>query len=159
MNGPKRDRDERIFEDLYPALLRFASVVADRDMAPEDLVHDAVVAALRLGGLSRLDDPLSYLRVAVLRQVSNVRRSHARRRLAFARWDGSVTVGARDEYPSDLAYLFEIGPTARAILYLHEVEGWPYADIGRLLGMREASVRKAAERARRQLRQVLEAMP
>jgi len=41
---------------LYPSLRRFAGVVGSADMSPDDLVHDAIVSALRGGGLARADD-------------------------------------------------------------------------------------------------------
>jgi DNA-directed RNA polymerase specialized sigma24 family protein len=56
-----------------------------------------------------------------------------------------------DAYPSDLADLLRLSPEERAVLYLSEVEGYRFADIGRMLGCSEAAARKRAMRGRRRL--------
>ena len=53
--------DEDAFRQLYPAHHRFASVVADRDVDPDDLVQDALVGLLRAPP-GHVRDPGAYLR-------------------------------------------------------------------------------------------------
>jgi RNA polymerase sigma-70 factor (ECF subfamily) len=62
-----------------------------------------------------------------------------------------VSRPAVDAYPSDLADLLRLTPKERAVLYLTEVEGYRYAEVGRMLGCSEAAARKRAGRARRRL--------
>ncbi len=56
-----RVSDFEIFADLYPKLRRFAAVVADLDMEPDDLVQDALAATLRRHDLSELGRDFNQL--------------------------------------------------------------------------------------------------
>jgi RNA polymerase sigma-70 factor (ECF subfamily) len=136
---------------VYPSLRRFAAVVGSADMAPDDLVHDAIVSALRGGGLARADDLEAYLRRAIVNGASNERRRLGRHRSAVARQRDAASDGAVDAYPSDLGHLAALPATSRAVLFLHYVEGRSFEEIAGLLAMRSDAVRQAAHRARRQL--------
>lgn len=142
-------RDDRWFEPLYPHLHRVACVVAPADTDPDDLVQEALVRYLQLGDPARVRSPRAYLTASVVNLASNERRSWARRLAALARLDPPDD--ARDEYPSDLGDLELLPPRERAVLYLHNVDGLPYGDVGALLGCSAAAARKAAERGRRRL--------
>lgn len=146
------DEDEALVRRLYPMLRRFAAVVAPPEVAPDDLVQDALVATLRRGSLSGLADPGAYLRRALVNLASNRRRSMGRGRRAMGRLTAGVAHDATDSYPSDLAYLAELSPLARAVLYLHHVDGLRMEEVATVLGMRASSVRQLATRARRQLK-------
>ena len=146
------DRDERLLA-AYPSARRFAAVVGSADVSPDDLVHDAIVAVLNRGGFDQIDDLGAYLRRAIVNRAANERRRLGRRRLALIRaHPDAADLHARDAYPSDLAHLAELEPRARAVLYLHYVEGRSFEQIAELLDLRAAVVRQAAHRARRQLR-------
>ena len=54
--------DEARFAALYPSLRRFAAVVADAGVDPDDLVQDALVRVVQAGGLGRLEHPVAYFR-------------------------------------------------------------------------------------------------
>lgn len=138
--------------DAYPSLRRFAAVVGSSDMAPDDLVHDAIAAALSSGGLERTHHLEAYLRRAIVNVAANERRRLGRGRRALLRIQGDASRPARDDYPSDLAFLDELPPRARAVLFLHYVEGRSFEQIAEQLGPRSAAVRQAASRARHQLR-------
>ena len=62
--------DRQIFGDLYPSLRRFAAVVGDDDMEPDDLVQEVLASALRQGPLAQLDDAGAYLRTSCLLYTS-----------------------------------------------------------------------------------------
>lgn len=142
-----------LFEELYPTLRRFAAVVADLDVDPDDLVQDALAATLARHELAELQQPSAYLKRAILNTATSHRRRAARLRGLLPRLVGeTVTV---DAYPSDLAVLDELDPSDRAVLYLADVEGLPQTLIAEELGLTAAAVRKRASRARRQLRQTL----
>ena len=136
---------------VYPSLRRFAGVVGSADMSPDDLVHDAIVSALRGGGLARADDVEAYLRRAIVNCASNERRRLGRHRSAVTRQRNGVTSEAWDAYPSDLGHLAALPATSRAVLFLHYVEGRSFEEIAGGLGMRSDAVRQTAHRARRQL--------
>jgi DNA-directed RNA polymerase specialized sigma24 family protein len=80
-----------------------------------------------------------------------------RRRFALNRYSASVTAVATPNYPSDLADLNDLSPRERSALYLHEVEGYHFAEIATMLGCSEAAAKKAGSRARRRLAAALTA--
>lgn len=144
------DVESRLFAELYGPLRRFAAVVGPVEMEPDDLLQEAVARVLRRRRLTDLDEPGAYLRKTMVNLASNQRRSFARERRALTRF-GASTQASGDVYPSDLNELLGLPPRERAVLYLSEVEGYRYAEIGDLLGCSEAAARKRAMRARRHL--------
>jgi RNA polymerase sigma-70 factor (ECF subfamily) len=60
-----------------------------------------------------------------------------------------------DNYPSDLADLERLQPVDRAILFLHDVQGFAFAEVSDLVGMNAGRVRMRASRARSRLRDLL----
>jgi len=144
------DEDGRLFADLYPSLRRFAAVVGSIDTDPDDLLQEAVAQVLRRRTLTSLDNPGAYLRRTIVNLASNQRRGFAVRRKALARL-GVGSGPERDVYPSDATDVLQLPARERAVLWLTEVEGYRYAEVGRMLGCSEAAARKRAMRARRRL--------
>ena len=149
----RRNEEFELFDQLYARLRRFAAVVADLDVDPDDLVHDALAATLGRCALSDLDDPSAYLKRSILNASSNHRRRRATARRFLPRLAGpTVTV---DDYPSDLSVIDRLAPTDRAVIFLADVEGLGHAAIAQELGLSAAAVRKRASRARARLRREL----
>ena len=148
------ESEAELFARLYPALRRFAAVAGPTDLDPDDLVQEAVARALRLRPLTELDEPLAYLRRAILNLASNRRRGLARSRRSLLRIRPDDERSA--EYSSDLADLERLGPVPRALLFLVEVEGWTFAAAALHLGLSEQAARTNASRARRRLRAEIE---
>ncbi len=142
--------DASVVAELYGPLRRFAAVTAPVESDPDDLVQDALERALRRGPLSSLENPRAYLFRTILNGASNQRRGSGRARRALNRL--AEPDGALPSYPSDVSELLRIPARQRAMLFLREVEGFTYPEIAVLLGISEASVRKASQRARAQLR-------
>lgn len=147
-------KDDEVFREIYPGMRRFAAVAAPAEVEPEDLLQEALVATLRTDRLSDLDHPAAYLRRVIMNQASNHRRRRsprwrAERLVAVTRREGS------DAYPSDLSELMWLSPRQRAVLYLAEVEGYTFDEIGEMLGCSAPAARMSATRARRRLRFVL----
>ena len=142
--------DEALFAALYPALRRFAAAVRPPEVDADDLVQEALARTLATRSLVDCDDPGAYLRTAIVRLVSNHRRSMGRRGRAFARLHVGDTQPT--SYPSDLADLMHLPPRDRAVLYLVVVEGWSYADAAEVLGCNETAARARASRALKRLR-------
>jgi DNA-directed RNA polymerase specialized sigma24 family protein len=134
-----REDDGQIFRVVYPALRRFALVVA-RDDADE-VVQEAVARTLAARSLASLDSPLAYLRTAVVRVAMNRKRSQSRASARVARYVAGQDV-AVDTYPSDLAELLRVPVKARALLYLTIVDGCTYAEAGAIVGLSEAAAPK-----------------
>jgi DNA-directed RNA polymerase specialized sigma24 family protein len=147
---------EALLLRLYPSLRRFAAVVAPPEVAPDDLVQDALVAMLRRGPVSDLDDPGAYLKRSMLNLASNHRRRLGRGRRAMSRLRAGAPSTASDQYPSDLDHLGMLRPEARAVLYMQHVEGMSLRAIADGLGLGHAAVRQIAARARLTLRDHIE---
>lgn len=137
----------------YGDLRRFAAVVADADLDPDDICQEAMARVLLAArrGRGPSDDVLAYARRSIVSVCSNQRRGLARRMAAFRR------VGMPEDvdlpvYPSEVDVLDDLGPRERAVLYLQHVEGRTSSEVGELLGLSSAAVRATASRARRRLR-------
>ena len=156
---PKRssidEQEKELITSLYPTLRKIAAVAGSVDVEPDDLVQEALVRVLRKGPLSELDNPLAYLRRTIVHLASNHRRSLGRRRKALTRLS-STEEGWLPSYPADIEAILDLPPRQRAILYLVEVEGVPYAEVAEQLGMTAVAARAMAVRARKQARTVLE---
>lgn len=148
------DEDAALFRRIYPGLRRFAAVTAAAEDDPDDLVQEAVARTLRRQRLTSLEHPEAYLRRAIVNLAANRRRSLARWRLVVPQLRGDD--GREAEYGSDLDDLLRLPAHDRALLYLVEVEGRPYAEAADLLGLTEEAARTRAGRARRALRLELE---
>jgi RNA polymerase sigma factor (sigma-70 family) len=145
--------DGEIFEGIYAGLLRFAAAVRPVGMDPEDLVQEALARALAVRPLAELDDAATYLRTAMIRIASNLRRGRRRAIARATRLD--VDEDTIDRYPADLADLLRLAPRARAILYLTIVDGESYRAAAAIVGCSEAAARAIASRALRGLQRQL----
>ncbi len=150
------EADVPVLRELYPALRRFAGVVAAAGVPPDDLVQEAMMRVLARGGLEGIDDPLAYMRRTIMNLASNERRRAAIGRRALTRHGADAAAAARAHYPSDLDELRRLPARDRALLYLTEVEGEPIAEAAALTGCSEGAARMALSRARRALRKLLE---
>lgn len=149
------DDDVEALKALYPALRRFAGIVAPLGVAPDDLVQDVFTRIVERGGLHGIDDPVRYLRRAIVNLASNERRHSDAGRRALLR-HGAPAGASAPSYPSDLAELWRIEPRARLLAYLVDVEGAPIAEAAELAGCSVGAARMQLSRARRQLRALLE---
>jgi DNA-directed RNA polymerase specialized sigma24 family protein len=150
------DGERELIRALYPALRRIAAVAGSVEIEPDDLVQEALVRILRKGSISDLDNPLAYLQKAIVNLASNQRRSLGRRRKAVARL--SVEESWLPSYPADIEAILDLPPRHRAILYLVEVEGVPYAEAADQLGMTTMAARAMASRAREKARLAMEVL-
>lgn len=142
--------DFGILEKLYPQLRRFAAVVADLDVDPDDLVQDALCATLRRHALQELDQPAAYLKQAMVHAAASDRRRKSRWKSLLPRLVGDGR--SVDHYPSDLSDLDVLAPLDRAVLFLVDVERLPHEVAAGELGLTPGAVRKRASRARARLR-------
>ena len=101
--------DAEIFRSVYPALRRFAAAVRAPGSDADDLVQEALARTLATRSLASIDEPLAYLRTAVMRIAMNATRSSRREALRIAR--ATVSAGdTTDAYPSDLDALRALPP-------------------------------------------------
>ena len=144
--------DAELIHELYPVLRRFAAVVAPSDVEPDDVLHTVLARILQKKRLVELAEPAAYVKRAIVNEINSEMRSRLSARRAITRLGAETGGGASETYPSDVSDLMRLKPTERAILFLHDIQGIPFEDVAATLGMRAAAVRKAASRARRQLR-------
>lgn len=150
MTARRPSSDEIAFiAALYPALVRFANVVAPGNEA-EDVVQEAVLRTLRARRLEELDDPGAYLRTVIVRVAQLQRRRRDRWHALASRFATPESVDP--EFPSDLTDLLRVPQGARAVLYLTIVEELSYADAAAIVGCSEEAARARASRALRSLR-------
>lgn len=161
------DRGDDRFEAARPRMFAVAYRMTGSVSDAEDLCQEAW---LRWAGADRHDvvDAEAYLVTVVTRlAVDRLRSAHHRRESYIGPYlpEPIVTVpGASPEPdPGDaaaladsLTYAFlvvldELTPVERAVLLLHDVFGYPFAQVGAAVDRSEAAVRQIASRSRRKV--------
>ena len=139
-----------LYRQRYEPMVRLAYLLTGDHSVAEELVQDAFVNVHR--NWHRAEHPPAYLRMAVV----NGCRSWGRRRMLelHRRPAPPEAVGLQaDELWDALAVL---PARQRAAVVLRFYEDLPDAEIARLLGVREATVRTAIHRALARLREEIE---
>lgn len=136
----------------YPALRRFAFVLADGDLDPEDLLHETLVRILARGSTTDIEHLEAFARRTMTHVRANRRRSLGRRRRMLERLQEAPDVVEPSVAGNDLGDLLAVGPTDRAILYLFIVEGRPHVEIAEIVGLSEDATRARYSRALKRLR-------
>jgi RNA polymerase sigma-70 factor, ECF subfamily len=169
--GDAETRLGALFDRNHRVLFRVAARLLGDPAEAEDVVQESFLrAASRLDRVPAGEDGAQawLVRVAV-----NLCRDRQRSQAVRARWARHELelgrVAATAEPPPQAAgaaavarltvgRLLERLPTRRrAVLVLHELEGWAVADIARALGLRQVTVRWHLSAARRDLARALDA--
>lgn len=133
----------------YEPLRRFAAVIGQWDVEPDDLVQEAYAKVL-VKDPSEIRELGKYLRRMVVNLATDERR-RVGRAASFAPKIVSESAST-DAYPSDLSDLMGVPARVRALLYMVEVEGQQIAPAAEAVGMSSGNARVALLRARRRLR-------
>lgn len=147
--------DREIYEEIAPALMRYATALVGSDNA-HDVVSTVVVRALgRTGGLAALNSAKTYLMKAVLNEATGMKRQRARRQtypMAMV-----PEIGQHDVEVGDLdSVVMDLPPQQRAAAYLvFYLEHTP-TEAAELMGTRPATVRRYLHLARRKLQDALD---
>lgn len=167
---PAPDPATATFEALRPRLhgvaYRMTGSVADAD----DLCQEAWLrwSAVDHDGVR---DPEAYLvRVVTRLAIDRARSAVARRETYVGPWLPEPVVGAGPRDPDEdrgdparaaeladsltfafLVLLDELDPLERAVVLLHDVFGYPFGEVARVVDRSEAGTRQLASRARRRL--------
>jgi RNA polymerase sigma-70 factor (sigma-E family) len=145
----------------YMDLLRTAYLLTGTWQNAEDLVQTALLKAMR--NWSRIDDPMAYLRRALVNQRATLWDRMRRQPLLVGKLpdqagsrDIAESVAQRDELIRALAAL---PPRMRAVLVLRYWEDLSEANTAQILGCSVGSVKSQASRGLAQLRSVLVGPP
>lgn len=137
--------------DHFAQLLRVAFCMTGSNETAEYLVQDVFVRCT--GRLDGMDDPISYLRRAVV----NACRSFHRRRVVAERWRRTVSPG--HELPRELVelrdVLLRLPVRQRSVVVLRYIVGLGDDEIAETLRCPRSTVRSLARRALARLREEL----
>jgi RNA polymerase sigma factor (sigma-70 family) len=146
-----------LFRAYYLDLVRLAARLVDTPAAAEDVVQDVFAAVQRRG--KRLDDPVPYLRAAVVNRSRSVLR---RRRVAalfgVTTADGEPAERAaveRAEQARVLAAVKLLPGRQREIVALRFYEDLTVPEVAHLLGISPGAVSSSAARAMTTLKNLL----
>jgi|tagenome__1003787_1003787.scaffolds.fasta_scaffold20876340_3 RNA polymerase sigma-70 factor (ECF subfamily) len=157
-SGPSADYDDT-FRRCYGPMVRSLSVACGEGEVAADCVQDAFMRAYaRWGRVSRLEDPVGWIRhVAVNRMRDHFRRADRGRR-AVARLAGEATTSAPPPgEPSELAALLETLPAQQRIAAaLFYVEDLSVAEVATAMRLSDGAVKFHLHAARTALRETLE---
>jgi len=145
---------------VYTLALRMTGSAA----VAEDILQESFVEVLR--GIAKFRGEASLAtwirRIAVSRCLMHLRAAWTRRRRLFsdiAGEEGTYEIPANGETPElamDIeAALDTLSPTARAVVWLHDVEGFTHAEIADMMNRTRSFSKSQLARARQRLRKRL----
>lgn len=168
-NG-ERDAHAALYRAFSAMVYTLAYRMLGSKAAAEDILQDSFVEIIRKAGDFRGDGDIRgwIKRIAINKTLSHLRSPWMTRRTATMDSqsapvrDETVTGGVDDnarrlgrqqELERALAAL---SSTARAVVWLHDVEGYTHGEIGRLMGRTTSFSKSQLARAYRELRELLE---
>lgn len=144
---------EEAYREHRVALLRLAYLVgASRELA-EDVVQTAFAAAQPRWDL--VEDPLPYLKRAVVNQVKDDQRRWYRRRVRAAALDPAPTHVLPPEVDETWGLIAALPWAQRAVVVLHYYEDLTLTEVAGVVGRPAATVRSDHRRALDRLRKAL----
>jgi len=153
---------ERLLDELRPVAFAIAYRMLGSVSEAEDVVQEALLRvhqALDRG--ERIASPRAFVATVTTRlAISELRSARVRRERYVGDWLPEPIVTDALEEPARhaemadsmslamLVLLESLSPEQRAVLLLHDVFDYPFAEIAEIVGKREDNVRKLATRAR-----------
>ena len=155
------DADAQL-QELRPTAFAIAYRMLGSVSEAEDVVQESLLRFHRAqSGGRQIESPRAYLATVTTRlAIDELRSARARRESYVGEWlpepivtDPAGDPAARAEMADSLSMamlvlLETLSPEQRAVLLLHDVFDYPYADIADIIGKREDNVRQLATRAR-----------
>ena len=158
---------ERLLDELRPVGFAIAYQILGSVSEAEDVVQEALLRlhqALDRG--ERIASPRAFVATVTTRlAISELRSARVRRERYVGEWlpepivTDALEDPARQAEMADslslamLVLLESLSPEQRAVLLLHDVFDYPFAEIAEIVGKREDNVRKLATRARHHVEQ------
>ena len=158
---------ERLLDELRPVSFAIAYRMLGRVSEAEDVVQEALFRVHQvLDAGEQIASPRAYVAtVTTRRAINELRSARVRREDYVGEWlpEPIITDGgddpARHAELSDslslamLVLLESLSPEQRAVLLLHDVFDYGYAEIAGIVGKSEVNVRQLATRARKHVEQ------
>jgi RNA polymerase sigma-70 factor (ECF subfamily) len=153
-------------EALRPLLFSIAYRMLSSVSDAEDIVQESFVRHQRaLAEGTRIDSTRAYLSAVTTRlAIDHLRSARVRRESYVGQWlpeplltdDGEEDPAAHAEQADSLSMAFllvleRLNPVERAVFLLHDVFGYDYDEVARIVGKSEANSRQLATRARKRL--------
>ena len=153
----ERPAQEAIYREYSCAVYTLAMRIVGHREAAEEVLQDTFIEVLRKLDSFRGDAPLG----AWIRRIA-VNKSLMFLRSGWRRYARPLEVAA--EPRAELAHQDEVGlehamaqlsATARAVVWLHDVEGYTHDEIGNMMGKTQSFSKSQLSRAHRRLRELL----
>ncbi|MCP3979001.1 MAG: RNA polymerase sigma factor [bacterium] len=155
-----RDGDHRAGAELLrrhgASMLRTARGVTGRPEDAEDIVQEALIAALTTSSLPRGDVGAWLRAIAARKALDGLRRAKRRAESVLGDEDRQGEHDAAEDVIAVRRGLAELSARDRAVLILVDVEGLSMAEAAQALGSTTVAVKWRAVRARRRLRAEIE---
>ena len=158
---------EQLLDDLRPIAFAIAYPMLGSVSEAEDVVQEALLRVHQaLDGGERIASPRAFVATVTTRlAIIELRSARARRERYVGEWlpepiiTDSHDDPARHAETADslslamLVLLERLSPEQRAVLLLHDVFGYRFAEVAQVVGKSEEAVRQLATRARRHVEQ------
>lgn len=158
---------ERLLDELRPASFAIAYRMLGSVAEAEDVVQEALLRVHRaLKGGEQIASPRAFIATVTTRlAINELRSARARRERYVGEWlpepiiTDSLDDPARHAETADslslamLVLLESLSPEQRAVLLLHDVFDYPFAEIAAIVGKSEDNTRQLAARARQHVEQ------
>jgi RNA polymerase sigma factor (sigma-70 family) len=156
--GARAASFEAFFEAEHARLLRALYLVTGNVQEAEEVAQDAFLAVWeRWDRVRAMEGPTGYLFRTAMNRLRSLRRRAARAaRRAIGRAEGGDPFAEADERDALARALAALPARQRAAIVLTELLGYGSEEAGRILGVRDVTVRSLASQARAALRTSLE---
>ena len=158
---------ERLLDELRPTSFAIAYRMLGSVAEAEDVVQEALLRVHRaLKGGEQIASPRAFVATVTTRlAINELRSARARRERYVGEWlpepiiTDSLDDPARHAETADslslamLVLLESLSPEQRAVLLLHDVFDYPFAEIAAIVGKSEDNTRQLAARARQHVEQ------
>jgi RNA polymerase sigma-70 factor (ECF subfamily) len=154
---------DRVAQTERPRLLGIAYRMTGSHSDAEDIVQEALLRAHRAASTD-IESPAAYLTTITTRlAIDHLRTARVRRESYVGPWlpepisaDPAPDAAAHAVLADNLSMAFlvvleTLSPDERAVLLLHDVFGYPHAEVALVLDRNEASCRQLLRRARQRL--------
>lgn len=148
-----------LFEQHHARLHRLACLLIGDAHVADEMTAEVFARVLPVWRAGRVDDPLAYLRRAIVNEARSRHRRRRSERRATERWSARPAYEPASPSPLDrpvVAALRRLPPRQRAVVVLRFHDDLSEAEVARTLGMSVGSVKSQASRGLATLRTILQ---